>query len=71
MSKSAKFKGEVTTFIVQSASETGDTEGLAGRSADKEVDFSILIFLNGSEVAVTRHIWVVVRQYGLRKGFNF
>ena len=71
MSKSAKLKGEVTTFIVQSPSETGNAEGLAGGSADEEVDFSILVLLNSGEVAVQRHIRVVVFKHRAGESFYF
>ena len=60
MSKSAKLKGEVTTVVIQSTSETGNAEGLAGGSADEKVDFSILVFLNGGEVAVQRNFRITV-----------
>jgi len=60
LSKSAKLKGEVTTLIIQSTSETGDTEGLARCAANEEVDFAILVLLNGREVAVQRNFRIVV-----------
>ena len=67
MSKSAKLEGEVATVVIQSASQPGNAEGLAGCPADKEVDLSILVLLNGCEVAVKRHFRVVVLQHGARE----
>ena len=70
MSKSAKLKGEVTTVVVQTASQSCDAEGLAGCAADEEVDVSIFVFLNGGEVAVQRHVWVSVLKHGAWELFN-
>jgi hypothetical protein len=70
LSKSAKLKGEITTLVVQAASETGNAKGLAGCSANEEVDLSILVLRDGCEVAVQRHVGVVVFQHCARKRLN-
>jgi hypothetical protein len=70
LSKSAKLEGEVTTLVIQSASETGDAERLAGCAADEEVDFAILIFLNSREIAMQRDFRVVVFKDGAWKRLN-
>ena len=70
MSKSAKFERKVTTVVVQTASEAGDAEGLAGCSADEEVDVSIFVFLNRCEVAVQWHVGVAVLKHGAGELFN-
>jgi hypothetical protein len=70
LSKSAKLKGEVTTVVVQTASQSCDAKGLAGCAADEEVDLSIFVFLNGCEVAVQRHVWVSVFKHGARELLN-
>ena len=71
MSKSAKLKGEVATVVVQTASETGDRETLAGCPADEEVDASILVLSYRGEVAVQRHVRVVILQDGAGECFDF
>jgi hypothetical protein len=60
LSKSAKLKGEVTTVVVQAASQPGNAEGLAGCPANEEVDFAILVPLNCCEVAVQRNLGIVM-----------
>jgi len=70
LSKSAKLKGEVTTFIIQSPSETGNAEGLAGGSANEEVDLAILVLLNGCEVAMQWDFRVVVFKHRARESLN-
>jgi hypothetical protein len=60
LSKSAKLKGQVATVVIQSTSEAGDGEGLAGGSSDKKVNWSILIALNCGEVAMQRHIRIMM-----------
>ena len=70
MSKAAKLKGEVTTVIIQAASEACNAEGLAGSASDQKVNWLIFILRYGGEVAVQRHIGIVVRQHGARKRLN-
>ena len=70
MSKSAKLKGEVTTVVVQTASQSGDAEGLTGCAPDEEVDLSIFVFLNGCEVAVQWHVRVAMLKHGARELLN-
>jgi len=70
LSKSAKFERKVTTVVVQTASQSRDAEGLAGCAADEEVDVSIFVFLNGGEVAVQRHVGIVVLKHGARELLN-
>jgi hypothetical protein len=67
LSKSAKLKGEVTTLVIQTASESGNAKGLAGCSANEEVDFSILVLRDGCEVAVQGYVGVMVFQHRARK----
>jgi hypothetical protein len=47
-------EGQVTTRVRHSSAETGDAERLAGGSADKKVNCSIVILGDGREVAVQR-----------------
>jgi hypothetical protein len=42
VSKAAKLKGEVATFIIQSSSESRDGEGLARGSSHKNVNWALL-----------------------------
>jgi hypothetical protein len=70
LSKSAKFERKVTTVVFQAASQSCDAEGLAGCSADEEVDFSIFVFLNRCEVAVQWHVGIVVLKNGAGELFN-
>jgi hypothetical protein len=70
LSKSAKLEGEVTTVVVQTASQSRDAEGLTGCAADEEVDLSIFVFLNGCEVAVQWHVGVSVLKHGARELLN-
>ena len=70
MSQSAKLEGKVTTVVVQTASQSGNAEGLAGCAPNEEVDLSIFIFLNSREVAVQWHVWVSVFKHGARELFN-
>lgn len=42
LSQSRKLKGEVAAFSSESTAETGDTEALAGRPSDEEVDVSVI-----------------------------
>jgi hypothetical protein len=70
LSKSAKLEGKVTTVVVQTASQSGNAEGLAGCAPNEEVDLSIFVFLNSREVAVQWHVWVSVFKHGARELFN-
>jgi hypothetical protein len=70
LSQSAKLERKVTTVVVQTASQSCDAEGLAGCSADEEVDISILVFLNRCEVAVQRHVGIVVLKHSTGELFN-
>lgn len=71
MSQSAKFERKVTTLVIQATSQSSDAEGLTGCSADEEVDFSILVLLNRCEVAVQRHVGIVMFKHGTRELFDF
>jgi hypothetical protein len=57
-------KGEVAARIIQSEPLSGDGEGLTGGAADKKVNCSISVFLNGGEIAMARHRGVMVREDG-------
>jgi hypothetical protein len=70
LSQSAKLEGKVTTVVVQTASQSGNAEGLAGCAPNEEVDLSIFVFLNSREVAVQWHVWVSVFKHGARELFN-
>jgi hypothetical protein len=70
LSQSAKLERKVTTVVVQTASQSCNAEGLAGCSADEEVNLSIFVFLNGCEVAVQRHVGVSVFKHGAWELFN-
>jgi hypothetical protein len=67
LSKSAKLEGKVTTVVIQAASQSCNAEGLAGCSADEEVDCSIFILSDSGEVAVQRHVGVMVLKHGARE----
>jgi hypothetical protein len=54
------FEGQVTTVIVQSASETGDAERLARCASDQKVDWVIFSGLDRGEVAMERGLRVMV-----------
>ena len=63
-------KGQVAALVCQSAPESRDTERLAGGSANKNVNWFILPCLDGGEIAVQRHVRVMVLQDRARKGVN-
>jgi hypothetical protein len=61
VSKPKKLKDQVATVVIQSASQAGDAERLAGGSSDKKVNCCILICSYGGEIAVQWHAWIVMR----------
>lgn len=68
--KSKKLERERTARSIHACSESGDAEILAGRSADKKVNCSIFVSANRGEIAVQRHVGVVVREHGARERFD-
>jgi hypothetical protein len=63
LSKSAETEHEVSTRVIQSRSESGDTETLTGGSSHKNVDCSIISSLYRREIAVERHFWEAVLKH--------
>jgi hypothetical protein len=70
LSKPKKLKGQVAALIIQTASQSCDAEGLTGGSADKKVNWPILIGSNRGEVAMKRRFGIVVRQHGAGERLN-
>jgi hypothetical protein len=73
--QSAELQREIAAIIVESASQTGDGEGLAGGSSDKDVDgnrpsWVRLVSEDLREVAMIRHSGEAVVQNSGRKGVN-
>lgn len=63
-SKRTEFQHEVATRIIQSRSESRNTEGLAGGSSDQKLDWVIVAFLYRGEIAVQWRVGVMVSEYG-------
>jgi hypothetical protein len=63
-------KHEVATRVIQSLSETGDAEGLAGSSSAQKIDSCIGPLAEAGHVAEVRHIGVVVREHGAGEGLD-
>jgi hypothetical protein len=64
LSNGAKDEHEVATRVIQSLSESGDAETLAGSSSDENIDICIRPSLELGHVAPVWDVGVVVRQYG-------
>ena len=61
---------EVSTRVIKSTAKSRDTEALAGRSSDKQVNKSIRPLLEFGHVSAVRHVRVSVRQNCRRKGLD-
>jgi hypothetical protein len=55
---------EVATWVVQSRSETGDAEGLAGSSSDENIDICMGPTPEVVEVTEVRHAGVALLEHG-------
>jgi len=66
-SKRKEFDGELTTLAIHSLSESGDAEILAGRSADKKVNWLKLIGPDVGKIAMQRNGGIAVAQHGARE----
>lgn len=62
-----KLKCEVPSIASNSRSKSGDTEILAGGSADENIDSWVLAGFDGGKVAMQRNLRVVVFQHGARE----
>lgn len=69
-SNGTKGKHEVATRVIQSLSESGDAEGLAGSSSAEKIDLCIRPVLELCHVPVVLHIGVVVRKHGTGEWLN-
>jgi hypothetical protein len=54
------FEGQVTALVVQSASESCDTERLARCPADQKVDWLVFSRLDSREIAMQRNLGVMM-----------
>jgi hypothetical protein len=70
-SNGTKGKHEVATRVVQSLSESGDTERLARCSSAEKIDSCIRPLLKLRHVAPVRNIGVVMREHGAGERFDF
>jgi hypothetical protein len=61
LSKPKELKREVATRVIQSLSESGDTESLTRCSSDQNVDWSMLI-LYFCEISQVGYTWPAVRE---------
>lgn len=65
------FERQVTAVVIQAAAAAGEAEGLAGGSADKKVNWPIVVGSNRREIAVARHVGIMVCQNGAGERLDF